>query len=389
MQAMIVPSVSHVKRAFRAHGSQLQVLRPHGAGQAVVGARTVVPDRLTPERARWRGTMREQSQVWASLTREEKQSWHDYAGRYGPQLEALRTRPSCEPFHGYRVFSAAASNLLAQGLAPCRTAPARAPFDEVPAIRLVSLQPVLRLRVEHPLGTLSGYALQLRIAPPTTTRSATPRRKHVRPICGTVANSTFALLPSGSTLGVPAPAVSLNLAGRTGIEARLLRLSDGMAGPWAWFVMEPPASPSDDRDVCPGPAGPAGDGQQAGVRPGQSDIVWRSGGALRGAVGSRDDARFSLSGRGLTWCWPRSSRPQPFRRPPGQHLVPFGVRGPPGPGLIDALRDDTLFHLLAVVLRDPAFQLPSGATPCRAPPRGHSSPPPTAIHSKCAHARQL
>ena len=289
MRAMISPSVSHVKRAFRARGSQLQVLRSHGAGQAVLGARTVAPDRLTPERARWRETMRAQAQLWSGLAHEEKLSWHDYAARYGPQLDSLRTRPSCEPFHGYRVFSAATSNLLAQGLAPCRTAPQLAPFDEVPAIRLVSLQPVLRLRVEHLLGTLSGYALQLRIAPPTATRSATPRRKHVRPICGTVANSAFPLLSSGSIFDILTPVASLNLTGRTGIEARLLRLSDGMAGPWAWFILEPPDNFSVGLPVSPVDVGPApGDGQVRG-HSGQSGLVWRSDGALRNAGGQRGE----------------------------------------------------------------------------------------------------
>lgn len=102
------------------------------------------------------------------------------------------------------LCSAATSNLLAQDLPPCR------------------------------------------MAPPTATRSATPRRKHVRPICGTVVSSTFPLLSSGSALEFPSPVCALNLVGRTGIEARLLRLGDGMAGPWAWFVLEPPDSSSGD-----------------------------------------------------------------------------------------------------------------------------------------------
>lgn len=199
-----------------------------------VGGRTVARRRVKPSNPKTRDQQRVRlymaraTQGWEKLSDAQRAGWQDYAAAC---LGSRRSHQADRNL-GMRAYVRASMNRQIMGLGLAAGAPRFAPPPDLLALRQAEAESAscVALTVEHDLADTTGHYLAVRATAGTRTPACTPHASEARYVCGVSAESCRPLPPSGGTVVFCPARYCVGKGQRYGIEARIVRAEDGIAG---------------------------------------------------------------------------------------------------------------------------------------------------------------
>lgn len=198
-------------------------------GCTIASARPGPPPPPTSDQELLRTLMQEATRAWAGLACEVRAAWQSYAQRY---LTQNHRREEKAP-DGKSAYVGCAMQRAILGL----EFPQAAPLEPPPmALWDLTLQPSSApgefvVGLSHGLGDkVSGLVVQVRLTPATASPARKPRPNQARLICGIGPQSAAALVPDGQAIRFSQARFAIAAGERFGLEAKLVRTSDGVAG---------------------------------------------------------------------------------------------------------------------------------------------------------------
>lgn len=218
-------------------------------GKTVARKKVKPANPQTPDQVKVRSYMTAATRFLSTISRGQFAQWHLYAMTHCQEWDPEY------PMRDLAMRTFVQANLMREimELPMIADAPQLAPPGKPLAISQAEAPSAdsVALTIRHDLPDPRGYVVAVRATAAMRTLACTPRKDHMRYVCGVSPESVQPLPPSGGTVVFTGAKYAVSHGQRYGVEVKIVRASDGTASPsvFADFIKAVAPAPGSDAET--------------------------------------------------------------------------------------------------------------------------------------------